>query len=472
MSDAGYILDKDPGYKSKTEFDGSFLVPTAMPASDSDAWWNWQSGYSNSLSGDWYVLEYDLANGNQNYLISPNKYNLIKGQESVHFSFTSKMSGNLCGNGNLKFSFNTPEDVGEMYMRTVSGDTADGVEFFTYPAVSQGTHAIDIQDEIRWDIYITGNDFTVYANGVNIITFTGADAPSAGTLLMTLGWDDSSFGPDQSDLHIKDCLIDFNTNFRDGFNLLQSPQTIVSSGEADSSFPISNLYNSISNKPAVFQGENITITMQADNNVTTSRFEFNTLSILGHSITERSIIKLTYGNNLSAMSGTVYIPWRKDEIIWSSDTDLSYEYVVLEIVDPLNEGNIFIGELVLGKPIYFSECFFWKCTFNTEFNNITHLTDFMAKHTYHLNHIHSVENIDFSMIKDTTVRELYDLFEESDGSRYPVLFFWDTRFDDLGVIYGSLKDEFKNKLTFINVNEVTKLSITGLPYARALEDDV
>jgi hypothetical protein len=247
----------------------------------------------------------------------------------------------------------------------------------------------------------------------------------------------------------------------------------VTSNYGLSNYPIGNLHNGFSNLPCVFSTNIVNFQVKTNftySDISDGQLVFDTFAILGHNITENAYITLSYGESSSSFT-TVVIPWNKEEISYRFSSTVRGDFIKVTISDPLHPDKIIISEVIIGEMKYFSECFFWGLSSSSEFNTIVHKTDFLARWNYYLNRIKSLGDIDFALVTDDTVIELYDLFEAADGSTTPILFLWDTRNERNGIIYGTLEDKFKNKLTFLDVNDVSKLTIQGLPYSKFIYDD-
>ncbi len=479
--DAGYILDKSPNFEVLINYIGDELADSIdyynVPTDTDD----WYIAYNPSatLAENQIIDNALFLDGTKDFsnngLYSPKTIRNKQIDSFFNVKFDMKLEGSISPLGHtFVYIDNSKKDTHYLALKSTT-DTLDN-KIVAYTNVDSVTISIDATEWHRYNIFASGTNWLVYIDGELKATVDAENTtPDDDIILVRFTPTETTNTSFQVSMYVKNIDILFNSTFKDGYNNLKSSLCKITSNQELASFPVDNISNSIPNKPAVFISNTIEIIMKSEYSldVVTPELEMKSthLAIIGHNISSSAIISISYGDSLTTLT-TENIPWNKEEIIYEFSNEVTASYYVLKVIDLDNDNNIIIGEVILGKPVYFSECFFWGVEFETEYNNITHLTDFKAKWIYHLNSIKSVKNIDFSLIRDDTVIELYDLFEEADGSRYPVLFFWDTRSGQLGVIYGNLQNEFNRKLTFVDVNDVEGLEIVGLPYAKAIRDDV
>ena len=478
---SGYILDKAPKYNvidtvnynylyeadylperaSGTPVDETLMYNRCDPATTAP-----------SIVGDYLKIPFDsgtLNTGFYNRLQTPFETKVHSTDGHLKCTMVFKMDDVNASNlyGYIRGSLENSETINFKCGLTGLSDTIVFTINFAHYSFN-----VDMTNDttIIYELNSVGN-YTITLNGVLVLSGTGIK--TGDSLDINLGSFQNTTGSDiyikQFDIVTKNGVID-----EEGRNLLLSDSSLLSANGVATSFPVTNLTNTRVSKASVFTPINDSVVITADamsgETMSYAKYVFNTISLIGHNINSDATITLSYGDSLSSLTD-ITLTWNKDELVYTHTSNLTARYVRISI-DDVSLASLVIGELVMGQWKMFSQCFFWNVQFQMEYNSINHYTDYKAKWNYIKNSIKSVTNIDFKQITDATMLELYDLFEESNGSSIPILFYWDDRMAQIGTIYGHLEDKFKGKMVFINVNDVTNLKIQGQPYCKLIVDDV
>jgi len=236
----------------------------------------------------------------------------------------------------------------------------------------------------------------------------------------------------------------------------------------DTDFPAEYLVNQIASKPARFtQKTGLQINIDFG-----SSQKCNCIAILGHNLSSGATITIQNDDNsgMSSPDLNQALTWNEDQIVYLITSNDTNRYWRISIEDSGNSSYPMIGELILGEYIEFSQNFDWNIVENVQMNLITHKTDFQQTWSYFMNKTRSLGNMNFTKIDSTTLDELLTMFEDAKGSHYPILLIWDDNNVNRS-IYGKLGDQHGRHFNFVTLYSVTGLTITGLPFAKELDDD-
>jgi hypothetical protein len=264
-------------------------------------------------------------------------------------------------------------------------------------------------------------------------------------------------------------IVDYGS-LDDGFNKLAASASAASiaCSVAETEFPVSNLVNRISSKPCKF---NTKTGIEIDIDFGSSQ-ECQFIAIVGHKFSSSATITLENDDNAGMTSPDLShsVTWHADAIYIVLSANYTNRYWRLSIDDASNTYNPWIGELVMGNLIEFSQNMDWKVQERTNFNSIQHKTDFELLWTYYLSKTTEIRAIDFKNVTNDTADELLTMIEATYGSRYPLVLVWDQ--DDFlsHSVYGKLSDQMTRTFNYVDVNDVKGITIKSSPFANALDD--
>lgn len=264
-------------------------------------------------------------------------------------------------------------------------------------------------------------------------------------------------------------IIDHGYALAKGWNKLATgaPSVSMTCDEALAAYPITNAVNKIPSKPVMFDDTgDADIFFSFPQSQKCSYF-----GIIGHNFHPN--VTLTLKNDADSDKCltpdlNLSITLNAEEIHTLIAANQSNRYWKLEIRNgqPAS-GNMLIGELIAGEPFEFTQNFSWGVDHVYDHNVITHKTDYDQVWSYYMNRIRSLTGMSFEDISDTTAGELIDMIEASRGSLYPLVMIWDDTNPNKS-IYGKIKDQLKRDFNFVSVNNVTGLTVTGLPFAKTI----
>lgn len=327
-------------------------------------------------------------------------------------------------------------------------------------------HVVDFTAGYVWiKMKLTATTFDAWVGDTQVVT-AGTPYATAENFVF-FGKESSSSGGNQYWDYVE---ASYTATYRDGYNKAASSSCTISSDQEDSDWPLTYLTNGIPSKGTYFD-DNEGIELDID--FGTSE-QCTCIAFIGHNLTPGARVKIENDDNASQTSPDLeyYVGWSKDQIIIMLDSNNTNRYWRISIDDPENSENILIGELVMGNYYEFAQNFYWGLNYSKKTNNVSLKTPFGQQWSYHMNTLEELSGINFSMIEDQTVEELFDMFEGAKGSHYPLLFIWsDTDEDRQRSIYGKLSDSMSRNLTFLDVNEVTGLKVIGMNRPKTLEDE-
>lgn len=262
-------------------------------------------------------------------------------------------------------------------------------------------------------------------------------------------------------------IIDYGS-YSAGFNKLAHSSCSATLNNENGTYPFENLIDHMASKPTRFTSKNdniINIDFITDQ-------ECDYIGIIGHNLTASATITLE--NDTTDVYGVpdldVTIPYSVDEIHYIVTGNDTNRFWKLTISDPNNPTLPFVGEIIMGKLVYFTQNFNWNVVFGEEYKNIHHTTDYGNVWSYYLARTRSVNGMDFVNITDTTAEEISLMYKGTLGGRFPLVMLWDIDSNLDKSVFGKLADQVGRALAFVNVNTVQGLSVQGLPYCKEIDD--
>lgn len=321
-------------------------------------------------------------------------------------------------------------------------------------------------DYVHIRVVLDSAGFSAWVNGDREIYQAEANTPTPNLDYVTFGkrlgnnedqasyWDYFNFSVDQ--------------NYQDGFNKIASSACTISCSEVDSDFPLTNLYNKIPSKPCRFDNKS-QVFINIDFGQTQ---ECELIALVGHNLTRNANILIENDDNSSMSSAdlTHVVEWNEGEIYILLTANYDNRYWRITIDDPGNDGNPYIGELIMGNLLRFSQNHNWGVKDRDQFNTTSLKTPFGTNWTYYYNTVRSTENIRFRDIEDDTAEEIEVMFHDSQGSTRPMVFVWDGDSNLQKSIYGKISDKLGQALSFTDVNNIDSFKIVGLPFAVQIND--
>jgi len=193
-------------------------------------------------------------------------------------------------------------------------------------------------------------------------------------------------------------------------------------------------------------------------------------ALLGHGFASGATLTLQADDDPAFGSPGVnlVLTWNEYQVIYFWSAAQNYRYWRLLAEDAANPNLPWIGELILGVPMFFTHPCAWNLAETWLFNNAVQASDYDVTWRFKKTERRAFQNMNFTQRPDTEVAELTDLIEDTDGSLIPVLMFLDET-EPNEAIYGYLQDEFSRQFHFINWNNFMGLTITEQPRANLIK---
>lgn len=193
-------------------------------------------------------------------------------------------------------------------------------------------------------------------------------------------------------------------------------------------------------------------------------------AMLGHGFTSGATLTLQADDDPAFGSPGVNLTltWNDHQIIVYWSTPQSYRYWRILASDAANPNLPWIGELILGVPIFFTHPCAWGLAETFLFNNAVQASDYDVTWRFKKTERRAYQNINFTQRPDNEVAELTDLINYTDGSLIPIIMFLDEA-DPNQSIYGHLQDEFSRQFQFINWNNFMNVALTEQPRAAMIK---
>jgi len=193
-------------------------------------------------------------------------------------------------------------------------------------------------------------------------------------------------------------------------------------------------------------------------------------AMLGHGFSSGATLTLQGDDDPAFGSPGVNLSltWNEHQIVVYWSAAQTYRYWRLLASDSGNANLPWIGELILGEPVFFTHPCAWDLGETFLFNNAVHDSDYGVSWRFKKTEQRAYTNLNFSQRPDAEVAELTDLIKVTDGSLIPLIMFLDET-EPNESIYGHLQDEFTRQFHFLEWNNFMGLQLVEQPRANMIK---